>query len=229
VRTDRWLKKLVDTFSPAELARRVQRTLPEDTRAFEELVGRYKQRVFGIAYRLMGNQQEAEDQTQEVFLKVYRHIRSLEEPATLNSWITQIAVNTCRDALDRRRRRPQTVSIVTEDESGEELEMHFADTRTPSPEEYALRAEMRRCLQDTLQALDTDERAVIVLRDIEDRPYQEIAGALTLGLSAVKMRVHRARLAFQQLLETICPDTSSLIRRMASPIMEAARGKPTNN
>lgn len=181
-----------------------QRTLPDDTRAFELLVSQYKDRVYATAYRLMGNPQDAEDQAQEAFLKIYRGIRSLDEPATLTSWIYRITTNTCFDALNKRKRRPQTTPLTPPDEEGDE-EPRYADTRALSPEEAAMRAESRACLERTLSQLDEIGRTVLVLRDIEDRPYQEIAEILKLGLSAVKMRIHRARLAFQQTLDKVCP------------------------
>ena len=152
----------------------------------------------------MGNPQDAEDQAQEAFLKIYRGIRSLDEPATLTSWIYRITTNTCFDALNKRKRRPQTTPLAPPDDEGNE-EPRDADTRTLSPEEAAMRAEARACLERTLSQLDEVGRTVLVLRDIEDRPYQEIAEILKLGLSAVKMRIHRAWLAFQQTLDKVCP------------------------
>jgi len=92
--------------APTELVRRCQHGLPEDSRAFELLVRQYKQLVFTTAYRMMGNRDEAEDQAQEVFLKIYRGIKDLNDPATLTSWIYRITINTCLDVL-RRRRRPR--------------------------------------------------------------------------------------------------------------------------
>ncbi len=186
------------------MVRRCQRTLPDDTRAFETLVTLYKGRVYGIAYRLMGNQQEAEDQAQEVFLKVYRNIKALDDPITFPAWITRIATNTCLDALTRRKRRPQTTPL-TPAEADEPEEIRYADTRTPTPEEAALRHEVRRCLEKTLAEMEPGARAAILLRDIEDRSYQEVAEILAIGLSAAKMRIHRARTAFQTLLERVCP------------------------
>jgi RNA polymerase sigma-70 factor (ECF subfamily) len=194
----------MEQISPEELVRRCQRALPDDTAAFEQLVARYKDRVYATAYRLMGDRQEAEDQAQEVFLKVYRGIRQLDEPATVTSWIYRITTNTCFDALSRQKRRPRTSPLDPPDAEGHE-QPRYADERSPTPEEAALLRELRRCLEMTLASLDTAGRAVLVLRDIEDRPYQEIAEMLHLGLSAVKMRIHRARLAFQQLLDIICP------------------------
>ena len=187
-----------------ELVSRCQQTLPDDTRAFESLVAHYKGRVYGIAYRLMGNQQEAEDQAQEAFLKVYRSIRTLEDPATFPAWITRIVTNTCLDALTRRKRRPQTTPL-TPASTGEPEEPRYVDTRTPTPEEAVLRREVRRCLETALQRMEPGARAVLVLRDIEDRSYQEVADTLAIGLSAAKMRIHRARVSFQAVLERVCP------------------------
>jgi len=186
------------------LVRRCQQTLPEDTRAFERIVGLYKDRVFVMAYRLMGNRDDAEDQAQEVFLKIYRGINDLDDPATLTAWIYRITTNTCFDALSKQKRRPQTTPLTPPDAEGNE-QSRYADTRSPSPEEVVLRHEMRLCLEQTLAQLDSTGRAALILRDIEDRPYQEVAEILSIGLSAVKMRIHRARLTFQQLLDTICP------------------------
>jgi RNA polymerase sigma-70 factor, ECF subfamily len=187
---------------PEVLVRLCQQTLPDDTRAFEALVGHFKSRVFATSYRLMSNRQDAEDQTQEVFLKVYRGVKDLSDPADIASWIYRITVNTCFDALGRRQRSPNTTSIGTVDGDQEEQLQH---ARAETPEEAALQRELRRCLETALQTMDLPERAVLVLRDVEGRPYQEIADTLALGLSAVKMRIHRARVAFQKLFEQICP------------------------
>lgn len=188
-----------------QLVLRCQRTLPDDPRAFEQLVTHYKGMVFATAYRLMGDRQEAEDQAQEVFLKVYRGIKALDQPATFTGWIRRITVNTCLDALAKQKRRPATTPLAPGTDDDEE-ESQYADPRTLTPEQASVRRELRHCLERALAELDTTGRAVITLRDIEDRPYQELAEMLGLGLSAVKMRIHRARLAFQQILARICPD-----------------------
>ena len=194
----------MELIPPEELVARCRRTLPEDQRAFELLVARYKQRVFARAYRMMGNTQEAEDQAQEVFLKVYRGIHDLAEPATLASWIDRITVNTCLDAITRHKRRPATVPLAPSAHEGDD-EPQYADARTATPEDAALQRELRRCLERALTQVDPAARAALMLRDIDDRPYQEIVDLLGIGLSAVKMRIHRARLAFQEHFERVCP------------------------
>ncbi|MDQ3780406.1 MAG: sigma-70 family RNA polymerase sigma factor [Chloroflexota bacterium] len=189
---------------PQTLVRICQQTLPEDTRAFQALVGQLKGRVYATAYRLMGNRQDAEDQAQEVFVKVYRGIQALDDPATVTAWIYRLTVNTCFDALRKRGRSPNT-TVTAPLSTDRDEEPQYTDPSAATPEEIALRRELRDCLEDVLQRLDPGERGVLVLRDVEERPYQEIAETLAIGLGATKMRIHRARLAFQQLFESLCP------------------------
>ncbi|HEY8285135.1 MAG TPA: RNA polymerase sigma factor [Chloroflexota bacterium] len=190
-----------------ELVRACQQTLPDDTRAFELLVKQCSGRVFAAAYRLMGNPHDADDVAQEVFIKVYHGIKTLADPATFTSWLYRITTNTCLDSLAKQKRAPKTTSLGREADNEDGAWEIYADDRTPTPEEAAVRADVRRCIKRTLAELGAIERAMIVLRDVEERSYQEIAEHLALGLSAVKMRIHRARLAFAHLIETICPDT----------------------
>jgi RNA polymerase sigma-70 factor, ECF subfamily len=195
----------LDPAEAAALVRRCQRELPYDTRSFAEIVHAYQGRVYTIAYRMLGDRHEAEDVAQEVFLKVFRSLKSLNEPQTLTAWIDRIATNTCLDILNSHRRRPQTIPFVKRDPEAEE-EPAYADLKSLSPDEQAIRAEERRCLERALATLEPQMRSSLILRDVEGWSYQDIASKLALGLSAVKMRIHRARLSFQQLLERICPD-----------------------
>ena len=195
----------MESLPPEALARLCQQTLPDDPRAFQALVGQLKGRVYATAYRLMGNREDAQDQAQEVFVKVYRGIQDLVDPQTVTAWIYRLTVNTCFDALRKRTRSPNTTAATRPSADGDE-EPEYADPTVATPEESVLRRELRDCLEDVLQRLDPVERSVLVLRDVEDRPYQEIAETLAIGLGATKMRIHRARLAFQQLFESLCAE-----------------------
>lgn len=193
------------TLSPTEaaaLVRRCQHELPHKTSAFEELVSTYKGRVFTIAYRMLGDRHEAEDLAQEVFLKVFRAIKHLDDPLTFTAWISRITTNSCLDALAARQRRPRTTPLSPADEDLPP----YVDINNLSPEEQALQHELRRCIERTLADMEPQARITLILRDIEQRPYQEIAETLHTGLGAVKMRIHRARLRFQELLLRVCPD-----------------------
>lgn len=193
----------MSALSPEELVQWCKRTLPYDTRAFEALVAEYKRSVFATAYRMMGSREEAEDQAQEAFLKIFRGVTKLKEPVTLPAWIHRITVNTCLDALAKQKRRLETAPLTINEQ--EQEEQYYADTRNLSPGANVEFEELRGCLEKALAGLEPEAREVIVLRDIEDMAYEEIAGMLKIGLSALKMRIHRARLALQRMLEQVCP------------------------
>lgn len=194
-------------YSPEELVRDCQQTLPEDSRSFELLVAQYKGMVFRTAYRLMGNRQDADDQAQEVFLKIFRGIMELDNPNTLTSWIYRITVNTCLDALRKEKRNPaRMVGSKRLEHADQADEEDIPDTQSLTPEQAVAREEALRCLEDTWIELEPTNRVLLALREIEERSYDEIAKILQVGLSAVKMRIHRARLVFKQLLDQICPD-----------------------
>lgn len=165
-------------------------TLP----SFETLVARYQGQLLGIAYRILGNWQDAEDLAQEALLKAYLRLDRLANPAALGPWLRRLTVNACLDALTRRQRRPWTVSL-SDDHDAPVTERALA---VGSAEEAAVRAEEWHDLQVTLARLDPGARHALVLRDIYGYSYAEIATILDLGLSAVKMRVHRARNAVQR-------------------------------
>ncbi|MDF2759271.1 MAG: sigma-70 family polymerase sigma factor [Thermomicrobiales bacterium] len=202
----------MESLPPQTLARLCQQTLPEDTRAFQALVGQFKERVYATAYRLMGSRQDAEDQAQEVFIKVYRGIQDLDDPAAVTAWIYRLTVNICFDALRKHGRSPITTEVASSSADRDE-EPQVADPNVVPPEEIAVQRELRECMEDVLQRLDPVERGVLVLRDVEDRPYQEIAETLAIGLAATKMRIHRARLAFQQIFESLCAELWRPVRR----------------
>jgi RNA polymerase sigma-70 factor (ECF subfamily) len=154
---------------------------------------------------MIGNNADAEEIAQDVFLKVYQNIHSLDDPATLTAWIYRITVNVCLNELRRRKRRPNSVPLTPTNGNDNE-DASLIDSVNATPEEEALRRELHRCIEAVLGQLNAVERAVVVLRDLENRSYQEIADSLRIGLSAAKMRIHRARLAFQELFDRVCPD-----------------------
>ncbi|MCS6879922.1 MAG: RNA polymerase sigma factor [Oscillochloridaceae bacterium] len=165
---------------------------------FDELVQRYQRQVLVIAYRILGNWQDAEDLAQEALLKAYLRLGDLVNPASLGAWLRRLTVNACLDALARQQRRPATVSLTASEDHEAPVPERFL--AVASAEEAAVRAEEWRDLRATLLRLEPGAREALVLREIYGYSYAEIAGMLDLGLSAVKMRVHRARHAVQRAL-----------------------------
>jgi RNA polymerase sigma-70 factor (ECF subfamily) len=158
-----------------------------DLAAFGELVTRYQRRVFGLCYRLLGRYHDAEDASQEAFLRAYR-ARSLYDPARpFDRWLLTIAANCCVTML--RRRRPTAVELTEEDGEDEGKSV----TGVPGPAEEAQRREFARAVAQAIAALEDTYRLPLVLFHQEEMRYEDIAQALSIPLGTVKSRVHRAR------------------------------------
>ncbi len=190
------------TLSDKILVIRCQRELPDSTRSFEYLVRRYTQRVYALVYRIVANREEAEDITQEVFIKACYALPRLQQPALFSAWLYRTATNAALDALEKRKRRPLGESLDQEQEEGQQAALAVASG--PGPEEQLARRELRDCINTVLGGLERDQARVLVMRDLEDLSYDDMARALDLSLGAIKMRLHRARLAFQRLFIKLC-------------------------
>jgi RNA polymerase sigma-70 factor, ECF subfamily len=169
--------------------------------AYELLVARFQQPVYNLVYRLMADPGDAYDVVQEVFLKVFRNIGTFRNQSSLKTWIYRIAVNEVHNY--RRwffRHRRQEVVLEADGEGGRS----FSDTvpdRGRSPYDYALNEEQRILIEKALARINPIFRAAVVLRDIEDLSYEEIADVLDISLGTVKSRITRGREAMRRQLE----------------------------
>jgi RNA polymerase sigma-70 factor (ECF subfamily) len=173
-----------------ELVLRCQEHGQYDDRPFQELMQRYQALIWRVCYSSLHNPQDAEDLTQEVFLKVYRSLPKFEGRSSFKTWIYRIAINTCRNEIRHRSRRPQEAVSAVEDMA----DMLPAATTTVS--EWQVRSQQEQ-LALALQALRPEELEILRLKDIEERPYADITTQLGISLSAAKMRAQRARRALQ--------------------------------
>jgi len=191
-----------------DLVARCKSELPRDTRSYEMLVQRHMNRVYSQVYQVVSNKEEAEDITQEVFVKVYNGLHKFEQQASFSSWLYRIAANSTLDALDKIKRRPKTVYAGNSHKASEREEdndpLGSQATSEAGPEESLIQAELRECIRGVLKKLDRDQARLLVMRDFNDLSYDEIAKALSASLSAVKMRIHRSRLAFQEVFNQFC-------------------------
>jgi RNA polymerase sigma-70 factor (ECF subfamily) len=163
----------------AEEAGLVQQCLRGEPDALRALVGRFQADVYGLCVRLLGHRHDAEDVTQEVFLRVFRSLRRWDKERPLKPWIVAITVNRCRTWLTQRARRPELVN-------------YLQDTVPSPPPDDA--AELLRELQAALLELRPEYRAVFVLFHEHGQPYEEIAAALERPVGTVKTWLHRARM-----------------------------------
>jgi len=168
--------------------------------AYESLIQRYQQPVYNLVCRLMNDPADASDIVQEVFLKVFRNIRAFRGNSSLKTWIYRIAVN---EAYNHRRwfsrHQRQEVALAAED-GLPSFEDSLADPgRTPF--DMAADKETRALVEEALEKLNPKFRAAVVLRDIEDLTYEEIATVLDVSLGTVKSRILRGRECLRKVLE----------------------------
>jgi RNA polymerase sigma-70 factor, ECF subfamily len=166
--------------------------------AYEELIDRFQQPVYNIVFRLLGNQSDAADVVQDVFLKVFRSVGSFREQSSLRTWIYRIAVNEAhnhRRWFSRHCRREVSMEPDSEDRA---QFLEYAPDPGRSPFEQALDSENRALIEQALEQINPAFRTVVVLRDIENLSYEEIAEILQLSLGTVKSRILRGREALRR-------------------------------
>jgi RNA polymerase sigma-70 factor (ECF subfamily) len=167
----------------------VQRVLDGDVEAFAVLVERHHERCLRMAVRFLGNSEDAEEIVQDAFVRAYRALGKYEEREQFGPWLTRILVNRCRTAISRRVRHGKT---FVDDEAA----IAMAATRDGA-DGGMWRAEVERALA----ALPSDQREAFVLKHVEELEYEAMAEITGAGISALKMRVKRAREKLRALLE----------------------------
>src|SRR3954470_691902 len=172
-----------------EAAAVLARARQGDSEAFRALVETHSRSVFRLAFRMTGNQQDAEDVVQESFLRAYRQLGRFESRANFGTWLYRIVSNCSVDLMRSKQARHEQVRGDSLDAEGA-AELPAADV--PGPERMAESAEIDRRVQDALQELSPLERAAFTLRHYEGRSIEEISATLGLGTSAAKHSVFRA-------------------------------------
>ena len=162
-----------------------------EERAYRELVIMYQRPVFSLAVRMLRSDEDAEDATQETFVRVFRSLDRYDPARPFAAWIFTIAARLCIDQMRRRRIRP--VPLVQRDPDSEEERTLDVEDPSPGPETLASFEEEERRTKDLIDGLPPHYRIVVMLRHQQDLSYEEIAEALQLPLGTVKARIHRAR------------------------------------
>lgn len=170
-------------------ATHIKRAQAGDVASYNQLVLHFQERVYNVAYRIMGEPQSAEDATQEAFISAYKSLNRFRG-GNFKAWLMRIATNACYDELRRRKRRPQSsLDELTEDNES------FAFLRSPGkgPEKQQMQSEMMGAIEECLQGLPDDQRVTAVLCDVEGYSYGKIAEITHVSLGTVKSRMSRAR------------------------------------
>ena len=181
----------------------VMRARRGDQDAFAELVYLFQDPVFNFCYRMLGESGEAEDASQETFLRVHKNLHRYDTARSFKTWLLSIASNHCIDRL--RKRRMQYVSLDDEPTAAA-LALRSSD---PSPEQVALKVELSDAIQELLQQLDEHYRLAVIYRYWYAYSYAEIAREMGTTESAIKSRLHRARKRLAELLDSPNHDSDS--------------------
>lgn len=185
-------------------ARLIERLVMRDERAFNELVHMYGRRVAALVFRMLGNHAEAEDLTQEVFVQVFKAIGTFRGESKLSTWIYRIAVNLCKNRAKYLRVR----------HAGEQDELEAVAERVPlgeatkanvahidRPDEALAGRQIEKIVQEAILEIDETFRQCLILRDVEELSYEEIAEITALPVGTVKSRIFRARAQLKEIVE----------------------------
>ena len=190
----------LDALPDRDLLARVQ---DGDMKAAEALFRRYHAPVHGLVARMVRNAPETEDLVQDTFLKAFKGLVGFKGASSFKTWLYQIATNTCLNHLARAERRFVHDSL---DQPGSDDEPGLAEklpSSGPEPDEAAMAQEIYRRIDEAVARLSPEFRAVLVLRDMHDLPYEDVARALDINLGTVKSRLARARRQVQKWIEDL--------------------------
>jgi len=176
----------------------VVRAREGDSAALEELFLRYRQPVFRLVYRSVRNTDEAEDITQEVFIKAFERLHTFREQSRFSTWLMRIALNLCTDHARMQKRRQE---LLQKEAVGKLAWMTHPEP--PDPDEVVHEGMVREAFHQALQQLPESQRQLIVMRDLEEMEYDEMAQILGCTVGGVKLRVMRARRALKARLEPL--------------------------
>ncbi|CAM5779085.1 RNA polymerase sigma factor SigW [Brevibacillus borstelensis] len=178
--------------------RLTQRAKRGDREAFAELIEIYKDKIFQLAYRMVGNRQDAEDIAQETFLRVYANLHTYDESYKFSTWIYRIATNLC---IDRGRKKRPDFSLDEEVEPGQGMDWYSRlSSNEKNPADLLVTQELQETVQDALSHLAPKYRSIMILRYIEDLSLQEISDIVKLPVTTIKTRIHRGREALRSKL-----------------------------
>jgi len=194
-----------DDMENAELEEKLlERLRARDERAFNELVKAYERRVFGLVFRMLSNRAESEDLTQEVFVQVFKAIGTFRGESKLSTWIYRIAVNLCKNRAKYLRVRHAGEQDELE-EMAERLPLSQARNanvaQVARPDEAMAGRQVEEIVRQAISEVDENFRECLILCDVEELSYEEIAEITSLPVGTVKSRIFRARAQLRELVE----------------------------
>lgn len=196
-----WLRKLNDQHVSTEAGSHdidehalVRRCQNGDKRAMETIMRQYQQWVYNIAYGMLSSPEDASDVAQDVFLWLWENIGQFRFKSQFSTWLYRIVTNRCLNLKDQRQRRKTDPMEIDDSQPWVPLD-------TATPERTVLQAEQREILQKALDALKDDYRKILILREMQDLSYEELAEVLGCSVGRVRSRLHEARQALRKAIQ----------------------------
>jgi len=175
-----------------------------DTRAFDELVRRYQDKVYRLSYKILRHEDDASEALQDAFLSAFRGLKNFKAESTFSTWLYRIATNAA--LMKYRKRREGHVSIEQSQSTNEDAEALQLPDWSTQPLDELLDAETNEIMAEGINKLPDELRTVFVLRDIQEKSNAEVAEELGLTVAAVKSRLHRARITLRDRLHRYFTD-----------------------
>lgn len=190
----------------------VQQAANGDESAFEVLVKKYQQKVYTIAYGISHNQQDALDISQEVFIKIYKKLKNFRGASSFYTWLYRITTNL---SIDFQRRKKKVTKVEFDERILEEPipEARTGEDKKFDPGDILERKEIHGAILKAIETLPEDQKTTVVLRELENLPYREIAKVMNCSIGTVMSRLHYGRKKLQEMLSPLLPESVEGIRK----------------
>lgn len=176
----------------------IKKSISGDVESFEILISRYQKMAYNVAYRIMGNEEDAKDMAQESFIKIFKYIKNFRMDSSFSTWMYRIVMNTCKDEL--RKKKLKVISIDKTIDTGDgSMQMDIEDS-SRTPEQLLESKETSEEVQNALLQISENNRIVVVLRDIKGFSYSEISEIIDVPVGTIKSRINRGRQELKEIL-----------------------------
>lgn len=176
----------------------IEKSIQGDVSSFEKLIIQYNRYVYNIAYRMMGNEEDAKDMSQEALIKAYKAIGNFKMESSFSTWLYRIVINTCKDEL--RKRKEQVLSLDEAIADNASLQDVISDDKA-NPILIYEQVELKATLKEALNKLSDDSKSVVILKDLMGYSYEEIGEILQIPIGTVRSRLSRSRTSLKSILK----------------------------
>ena len=174
----------------------IEQILSGDDEAFAELVHEYEDKVYHLCLRMCSDREQAKDLAQEAFVKAWRGLKFYKHEASFSTWLYRLTSNVCIDFL-RSKKRTMALSLTADDEEATVLDV---EDPSPTPEQQLMDSQSKQAVAVAMEQMEEEARMILLLRVVEERSYEEIAGIMDLKTGTVKSRLARAREKLRRIL-----------------------------